>query len=194
MKLSIKDIGLIILGILLIFFIFKKPEDNIIRVPVVMEIPIPGISNQFPPLEFPVPKSVKPKPKLVEEFIKSDSINKDSLYADSIKERIYEEIFNDTIQDITVISKVQGKLLKQEVRYNIYPRMVQIDTFVNYNINNNKKIELYGQIEMGMDINNIFTNTPIIKPSLLIKNKKDNIISISYDSQNKAWLGYAFKF
>jgi len=191
-----KNISIIILLILILYLgfkLFKKEDPKIIKVPVIMEIPVSGISDSLPPVILPIPKKEKSKPKIIREFIKSDSIVKDSLYQNSVTERIYEEIFKDTVQDITVTSTVQGKLLKQELKYNIYPRMVKIDTFVDYKLNN--KIKVYGFGKLGSNVSRM---DPVYEAGLLIIPKNDkkaySISTLRVEANNYIMGGYYVKF
>lgn len=175
----------------LTYLVLQKPKTKTVRVPVVMEITVPGIQNTFDPVIMPKPKTVKPRPKLIEEFQQSDDKIKDSLYADAVKERTYDTIYSDTIQDVRVKSIVQGKLLKQEVDYNIFPRMVQIDTFVNYDIKSKNKVWL--MLEGGA---NPWSSKlePLGKASFILKDKKDRLYSAGIDTQKNIWIGTSIKF
>lgn len=181
-------IGILILVISgLTYFLLQKPENKIVKIPVTIEVPIPGKTNTFPPVELPIPKKEKPRP--IDNIPDQD---KDSILQDALTERDYEEIFKDSIQEVTVKSKVQGKLLKQEVGYNIYPSTIKVDTIIEYKIPPSK-IKLYGGIETGIqtDFNNI---NPVFQGSILLQNRKDNIIKLGFDTNNRVNIGYYFKF
>ena len=187
----IKTIAIIILAIATLFFGYqaytKKTET--IKVPVTVEIPIPAIKNVLPPVKFPTPKKEKPRPKLVEDFQKADSIVKDSLYKDAITERTYEETFKDSVQEVTVKSKVQGKLLKQEVKYHIFPRTVKKDTTLSIDIP--KRLEVLGEVELGTSIDNPLQ--PLIKAGIHVRPTKKLGFKASYDTDKRVWIGTSIK-
>jgi len=183
-------LSLFTIGVL-IYLLLQKPKVETINVPVLIEVPVAGISNSLPPVIMPIPKKVKPRPKLKEEFIKSDSITKDSLYEEAIQERYYGEIFSDTIQDIIVTSKVQGVLLEQDVRYEIHPKTIKLDTVVNYNIKSKNKLWMH--VEGG--INPFIPEVqPLGKASLILKDKKDRLYSAGIDTQKNIWIGTSIRF
>lgn len=186
---KLKNIGIIILTIGIIWLVFFNKETSTIEVPVIIEVPIPGIQNTFDPIELPIPKTEKPRLILEKDFVKADSITKDSLYKDAVKERFYSEIFKDSTQSITVNTKVQGKLLKQQISYDIFSRTIQLDTIIEIPTPN--KLKVFGLVELGSSTINI---EPVVKSSVLFKTKTDKIISLSVDTQKNAYIGYGFKF
>lgn len=180
-------IGILVLAITgLTYFLLQKPEDNIIKVPVKIEVPIPGKVSTFPPIEIPKPKKEKPRP--INNIPNQD---KDSILQDALTERDYEEIFKDSIQSITVKSKVQGKLLKQEVGYNIYPDTIIVEKIIKVPIKKTNKVLIGGS--GGLNIDPLNTK-PSFGPTVGLQNKKDNIITINYDPfQKRINATYLFK-
>lgn len=179
----------IILNLILGYFLFQPKQVDTINVPVVIEVPVPGKIGTFPPVTLPIPKTEKPRPILKDDFVKSDSIKKDSLYNDAITERDYEIKFKDSVQEVTVKSKVQGKLLSQSLEYEIYPSKVKLDTVINIKIPYKNKLYLHG--EVGSSIN---TFKPIFKAGIILKTKNDNLISTSIDTEKTVWIGGSIKF
>lgn len=188
---KIKNIAFIIAIILLAVVFFKKKEKDIIRTRIVMEIPIEGKFGTFAPKEFPKPKKEKSKPKLIKQFKESTKEQQDSLYADAVTERSYEEIFKDSTQSITVTSNVQGKLLNQSLEYEIYPYTVKIDTTVYTPIERRYKLFVYGNV--GLPTKPGESVTPSVEGGFMIQNKKDNLIILGFDSNAYIKVGYAHK-
>lgn len=189
---KIKNIGIIILIILVIFLGFKifNLKKEIIKVPVLIEIPVAGKLGIFKSIKFPIPKKEKLRTKLEKNFQKSDTIIKDSLYRNAITERFYEEIFEDSIQKTTVRSKVQGKLLEQELDYFIKPDTIQIDTVIDYKLPSLNRLKIL----TGLQINANQQLKVGIQPNLFIQDKKNNLYHIGYDIVNKNYsIGIAIK-
>ncbi|AGO48965.1 hypothetical protein N356_gp073 [Cellulophaga phage phi14:2] len=179
----------IILNLVLGYLLLQPKQVKYIDVPLLIEVPVPGKTGSFPPIELPKPKLETPRSDKVIEYVKADSIVKDSLYKDAITERDYELKFKDSVQEVTVKSKVQGKLLSQSLEYEIYPSTVTLDTTIQVQVPNKNK--LYGTMEVGTSIQ---TFKPIFKAGILLKNKKDNIYSIGFDSEKTVWIGGSIKF
>lgn len=181
-------IGALVLAVAgLTYFLLQKPEDKVIKVPVVIEVPVPGIIGTFPPSELPKPIKVNPKPII-------DTIphkQRDSILQDALTIRTYKEVFKDSVQEVSVESEVQGKLLKQSVEYNIYPRKIKVDTVVEYKLPS-PKIKLYAGGGVGTKTD--FTNIePVFQAGVAIQNKKDRILTINVDTEKKVMLGLYFK-
>lgn len=164
---------LFIISLVFGYLLFKKKESDTIKVPVVIEVPIQGKIGTFPPLEFPKPKKEKPKPELVEEFEQSDKDKRDSLYADAVTERTYEEIFKDSVQAIKIKTVVQGRLLKQEPSYEIYPDTIPYETEVEVKIP--KRTKLYGSLALGLPLLTDQGQEPVVEGGLLLIPKNDKM-------------------
>lgn len=185
-------IGILIISIIILgVFLFKKEKPEVIKVPVTIEVPIPGMQNTFPPVVMPKPKKVKPRPDLVDDFINSNSITRDSLYCDAVTERFYDINYKDSIQEVNVKTNVQGKLLNQVVDYKIYPSSITLDTVIT--ISTPKVNKAFLMMEIGQDITNINNISPVGKAGIIIKNKKDNLLSASIDTKTNLFIGIGFK-
>lgn len=180
---GILTVSTLILGILY----FTKEDPKTVRVPVKIEVPVPGKVATFPPVEFPIPKKEKPRPVL--DIPDKD---KDSVLKDALTEREYEETFKDSVQEVTVTSKVRGKLLSQQVSYEIYPDTVQVDTSIVVDIPNLIKPELLGEIEIGTPTR--AQMNPVFKAGLHYRTKKKMGYKLSYDTNGYIWGGVSIKF
>tara|TARA_R110002124_G_scaffold281430_1_gene455702 strand:- start:61740 stop:62333 length:594 start_codon:yes stop_codon:yes gene_type:complete len=191
---KIKNIILIlslVLNLVLGYLAFHKAEPEVIKTRIRMDIPVPGKINSFPPVELPIPKTVKPRPNLIKEYIASTDKKKDSLYADAVTERFYDINYKDSIQEVNVKTNVQGKLLNQVVDYKIYPSSITLDTVIT--ISTPKVNKAFLMMEIGQDITNINNISPVGKAGIIIKNKKDNLLSASIDTKTNLFIGIGFK-
>lgn len=192
-KFDFKTITIIVLS-LIIFFLTKKPDTiKYVDVPVIVEVEVPGKQGEIKIDSIPVPYAVK-NPINDELFSKyeiaNDSIKK-LLFIMSIAEKEYNISFKDSIQNIDVYSKLKnGKLINQTVKYDIFPRKEIVETIVEVPVPKYNKI-LAG-VELGMPFNN--NNKPVTKFNLMFQNKKDNILSLSYDTNGTGWVGYNISF
>jgi hypothetical protein len=195
---------LIVLGVIvLMYLIYDKitaPVNQTIYVPVEIEVPVPGVAGEIQHDTIQVPFEVKvPNPlnnKLLEEYTKTkDSLERLKLFTDAITIRNYNEIFEDSIQTINVVSKVQGKLLDQDLSYFVKPRTVKLDTVIPVKIPNRFKVFLGAETGLPVfDMNNSNVNSaPVVKVNLFLKNRKDNMLSLGVSTDKRLWLGYNIK-
>lgn len=188
-------ISIVLNVVLLIFiiFLFKTPKPS--KPEVIIEthtITIPGKDGRIDTIYQPKPYNVvNPiNSELLKQYnTLKDSVKKLEMYKDAVAERDYNEPYEDNIQKITVYTKTQGKLLQQSLKYEIKPYNIAIKdtTIINYNKPSTNKI-LIG-IEGGLHK----VNNPILKGSIYLQNKKDNIISLGYDNNKTVWVGYVIK-
>jgi hypothetical protein len=115
---------------------------------------------------------------LVKEFENSDK--KDSLYADAIRIRQYRQDFNDSIADVSIFAETQGELLKLAPTVKLKTRLPEKNTV----------FALYG----GVDV---FNSTSLdnfgVRAQLGVQNKRGDIISAGYDTNNNVYLGYTVR-
>lgn len=187
----------IILGIVILFLTKSVDIDTTTNTMTkVVIVDIPSKIGTFPSINTPLPIAKKiPNPinnKLLKDYIKlNDSLKKLELYVDAITERDYKEIYEDSIQKIDVSTTVQGKLLKQSLNYFIKPSTITTtETTIIKPYSPTNKILIGGELRLPpkTDIYN-----PVAKVNLMFQNKKDNIISLSFDSDNQVWIGYTIK-
>ncbi len=171
-------------------YLLSQKEEKIIKVPIAIEVPVPAKQGTFPPVEMPKPKTVKPRPKLVEDFQKADSITKDSLYADAVAERIYPLQYKDSTQEINVKTTVQGKLLKQEVDYLIYADTLQVDTVINVTIPK-RKFEVLLEGELGIPTR--AQMNPVLKGGIHVRPSKGLGLKLHGDTEKRVWIGTSIK-
>lgn len=156
------------------------------------EILVPSVEKVFDTVYKPVPQTIKVKEidsVYYEEYTKlKDSIQKDSMFRESIKINEYKQTFKDTLQTIEVYSKTRGDLLEQSIKYKTNPYYIKIKDSVKVN----KKTTVSLGAELGVPTTSLL-NRPIIKGNLIITNKKGNSLSASYDTQGVIWVGKSWK-
>lgn len=176
-----------------IFFLLRKPDqDPIIKI-VTKTITIPGKDGKLDTIYMPQPHYVTNpvNSKLVEEYdALKDSLGKKQAYIDAITQREYNEVYEDSLVKIDVYTKVQGKMLKQAPKYYVKPITVTYTDTIKIPAPKLRN-KLLGGVEYGTDIK--FSN-PVFKGNILLQNKKDNILSVSYDTDKRIWIGYTISF
>ena len=187
-----------VIGVILMFFM-QKP--TIVKVPyeVKIEVPVPVIEKEFDTIYRPYPVYVKGEVKIDSLYyekwsILSDSIAKDKAYKEAITINEYNTKFEDDILVINIYSKTRGTLLEVKSDYITKPRTIPLDTTLYIDIP--KYNEFYGGFELGLPVINMSTLDiqPILKGNLYLKTKKDNLWSLSFDSEGRGFVGHAWKF
>src|SRR5690606_18361157 len=117
-----KYIPYILLAIVLIYFLTRKAEKEVITV----EIPVPVVSHTFDTIRLPGDIIYRRRidTVLVDNYISSPQTVKDSLYKEAITLREYNQRFEDSVQKVDVFTKVRGWLTEQTVSYETKPREV----------------------------------------------------------------------
>lgn len=195
---NIKEIIIAVAVLFIVYLVYDKftAKPELVEVPIRIEVPVPAIQGEIKPeiIEKPIYVEVENPVniKLLKEYNEAkDSIVKLNLYKNAITNRTYSQKFEDSIQQVTVNSKVQGKLLEQDISYFIKPRSLIVDRTVEVPIEN--KLKVFGGVELGLPISQDEV-TPIVKGSFYIKGKKDNLVILGIDTQKTIWTGFAFKF
>lgn len=203
MKPFIKERLNIILGILvvvLLYMYFFHPNIEEVKIPVEIEVPVPVVEKVFDTIKEPIPIYIpgKVKKEIDSTFYKKyiqlqDSIKKDSLFKEAIKIQEYKPFFEDDTIRIDVYAKVRGKLLEQGISYKTKPRTIKLDTVLTVPIPTRAK--LFGGAGVRMPYNNFNPSgvSPIPYGGLYLKTKKDNLITLEFDTQSLS-IGYAWKF
>lgn len=191
-----------ILLILLILFLYKGNE--VLEPQIIIKdkiVNVPGKDGKLDTIYLPKPISVI-NPVNTELLVKynslKDTVAKLELFKDVIKEREYSEVYEDSVQKISIYTKVQGKLLKQAPKYEIKPYTIKVKdtTIINYNIPSTNKI-LVG-LETGLPLT-LFTQKevidfkPVVKGNVYFQNKKSNVITVGFDTNKTIWAGYLIK-
>lgn len=113
-----------------------------------------------------------------------DSLSKLQVYKDAITEREYIEYLSDSVQTVTVRSKVIGTLTEQIISYRTNPI-----TITKKSLKSNTEVFIGAFTGLPTDpINNRFT----LGANLNIKANK-NLYSLGYDTDRRLTLGVSFK-
>lgn len=188
MRLGIKGflIGLLVGAV--VTFVLKQYSKEVIKVPFEVEVEVPVVKHTFDTVYYPKPVPYKVKEidtTLLEEYKKANDSLQEELFKSTVERKEYKEVFDDSIQTITVGADVTGKLNNLSVAYEQKPRKVKLDTTINVKIP--KRIGLIFYIEAGMPkiINEL--NRPVLKVGGDLITKKNIVIGLSYDTNRTTW-------
>lgn len=181
-------VALAVVGILFIRNCDRPADKEYIRVPV----EIPSVGHDFAPIVLPAPKTPLPRPEIDSTYYwkylsLKDSVARDSAYRDAITIREYETEFEDSIQTISVKSKTRGTLLEQSVSYLTKPRTIEKTVEIP------KKGGLSVGVDLGFPLNSNNPAPPVVKGSLIFRNKKKNTLSLGIDTEMRVWIGKTYK-
>lgn len=168
-------------------------------------VTIPEQTGNFKPVINPKPDTIKePYPvvkwkdkivyqdnpvnqELVNELRKAleenDSLKALAMYADAVAIREYTIPLEDSLVKTENYFKTQGELLEFKQSYILKERKVDIKT-------PELLFRLLGKIEVG---NTTQFDNFNAKANLMFQNKKGNIYSIGFDTEERIYVGYGFK-
>jgi hypothetical protein len=198
---NIKEIIIAIAVLFIVYLVYDKftAKPEFVEVPVRIEVPIPCKDGKIIRDTILVPKYVEVTNPVNDTLLKKyqeakDSIAQLELYRDAITTRIYNEKFEDDVLSINVETKVQGKMLDQDItNYYVKPSRIIVDTTLTVKVP--QKINILGGAELGMPLPSmeLHTGNPIVKFHLGVQNKKGNILTIGIDTQRNGYVGYTMK-
>lgn len=205
---KIKNMLIIILILLFLgglgYFIFRPAKEIIKKVPVQVTVKVPEIHKVHDTVYVDsiiyknrvVVKENEANKELLAKYIAlKDSTDKLNMYINAITEREYKITYPDSTQDISVYSRVRGKLLEQQLEYTIHKQETTVDTTIEVPIE--KQLELYGLIELGAPV---FSTEQFnlskfnLKATSILKNKNNDLFSFSIDVHRTIYLGYGKQF
>lgn len=129
-------------------------------------------------------KLIAENEKLKQDFAKaSDSIKK-LQFAKAIQLNRFSTTFDDDNLLLNIDGIVQGEVKEITPSYTIKPKKVEVQVKPKETV-----FRLLGGLELG---NNTKLNGFKAKGNLMLQNKKGNIISGSFDTNQTIWLGYNF--
>jgi hypothetical protein len=186
-------IGLGVVVVILAYFLFQKEPPKIIKtkVPIKMDVVIPGEKIVFEPSLLPKPKRERERP--IPEFEEASVEERDSLYRDAVKIREYTEVYEDSLATATVNSTVEGKLKKQSVSLEIKEKTTTIDTNVTVEVEVPKKIKFYGGLGAGVPLD-MTSAKPVFNGTVGLQDKKDRIFTLGINTEGMIQGGVMFKF
>lgn len=118
--------------------------------------------------------------ELMDYYLASQS--KDSLYAEAIAEQDYHIPFEDSLIKTDSYIKAQGKVLSFKQDYTIKEQKIPYRP-------KETVLRLLGGFEVG---NTIQLNDFSAKANIMLQNRKGNILSAGYDTNERIWIGYNF--
>lgn len=119
--------------------------------------------------------------KYQEAVRQNDSLKQLNLYIAAVTEREYRETLSDSIQDITVLSKVTGTLTGQVISYRIKPRTIAVKV-------PKLKPSFYAGAYTYMPIG--YREAPVVGFSVQMMNKNHNkIYTAGFDTQKRVMFG-----
>jgi len=182
----------VLLGIVL-FLVNCQGEKEIIKVPVRIEVPIPGIEGRTDTVFVPTPYRVE-VPKETDTHLEAYLATKDSLerlrlYLDAITIREYQNEFEDDTIRIDTWSRVRGELLAQSSEYYIKPRTIAFDTVIDVQIPRYNQFYLAGGIRSTFPI-----ETPVGVLKGVFVNKNNNMLGLEAGTDRSFGVFYGLKF
>jgi hypothetical protein len=169
----------------------EKPEIE--YVPVEVEVQVPVVEKVFDTIYQPKPIPVKETvidSTFYEKYVPlKDSVQKDSLFKEAIKINEYETTFEDSVQTIKVYSKTRGKLISQTAEYKTKPFTITVKDSVPII----PKVKAFVGVEAGVPTIPHLATRPVAKANFMLLTKKQNIISVSYDTEGRVWVGKTWK-
>lgn len=107
-------------------------------------------------------------------------------YLESIQVREYQIPFEDDYVKILNKIKAQGEVLSFQQDYTIKERNLEVQVPEKL-----PRLSVLAGVEVG---NTVQLDKFVAKGNIMLQNKKGNILSASYDTEKRVWVGYAFKF
>jgi len=186
----------IILLVIVLFLVNCQGEKEI----KLITVSIPEKSGSFDFRDNPVPVTKEqpgkhPKPEIIREQVidstyyfayiaLQDSIARQKMFEDAITIRQYFETFEDETQKIDVYTDVRGSMLRQKVDFTIFEAQMDVEVEIpQFN-----ELFLYGGGKYS------FVDKSMgFEAKLILKNKKNNLLSIGIDSDGMVSGGYGFR-
>lgn len=115
----------------------------------------------------------------VKVFENANDSTQFNMFANATKIRSYKNDFSDNNADVSIYTETKGELLK------IVPTV---------HIKQVKKVETKFALYVGGGLsNNLQFNNFAVQANVGLQNKKGDILSVSYDTQQNIGIGYSFR-
>ncbi len=122
--------------------------------------------------------------QLKDSFAKANAMQKVEMYSDAIQINDFSYQQQDSYLNLTVTGKVRGQILSMLPTYTIKERIVAAKVTVPQT-----KFRLLAGVEVG---NNLQFNSANFKADLFFQNAKGNLFQVSYDTDQRIYVGYHF--
>lgn len=173
---------IVLLILVLLSLIGREPEVREVIVERRVEIPV--VEQVFDTVPIPVPGP--------ERVLRDTIVLPGDTIAVPVNVRLYNQIFEDSIQVVDVFSKVAGHLLEQSIAYETKPREVVVrDTMYIYP---RPKGYLSALAGVGMPLLNTDQSGPtVFQGGLMYTSAKGGSWSVTGDTQGNVFLTKSFK-
>ena len=161
----------------------KKPAHE----PVLIKANSPQLKNrtrkEILQVENPInQKLIAENEKLKADFAKATTVEKPLLFDKAIKLNKFYTKFEDDNLILNIDGIVQGEVKEITPNYTIKEKKIEIPVKQKETV-----FRLLGGVEFG---NNTLLNDFKAKGTIMFQNKKGNIISSSFDTNQTIWVGY----
>lgn len=190
-----KYIIVFLIGMALMFTL-KQCNTKEIKVPFRVEVEVPVVEVQHDTIykPNPIPYPVKEvDTTLLEEYKKANDSLKQKLFESAVTVNEYKEVFEDSIQTITVDANVTGKLNSIAVGYKTKPRTIVVDTSLTVEVPENSR-SLSPYIETGIPTQIELNPNIVFKGGIDYTTKKNWTYGLSYDTEKRVWLKIGKRF
>jgi hypothetical protein len=135
--------------------------------------------NEF--LQKQIDSLLKQNNELIEAFAAATDSLQNELYKKAISIRYYEECYGDEFVEIASSGFVRGEIQSMKFNYTIREKSIKTppDKEVTF--------RLMGGVEFG---NTLQFDSFLVKGNLGFQNKKGNVFTTSFDTQERIWIGY----
>ena len=127
-------------------------------------------------------KLIAENEKLKADFAKASGVDKPLLFDKAIKLNKFSTKFEDDNLILNIDGIVQGEVKEITPNYTIKEKKIEIPVKQKETV-----FRLLGGVELG---NNTLLNDFKAKGTIMFQNKKGNIISSSFDTNQTIWVGY----
>lgn len=156
----------------------KKP----VHVPIVNPSNSTPLKNSTIKENLQVEKLIAENEKLKVDFAKASGVDKPLLFDKAIQLNKFSTKFEDDNLILNIDGIVQGEVKEITPNYTIKEKKIEIPVKQKETV-----FRLLGGVEFG---NNTLLNDFKAKGTIMFQNKKGNIISSSFDTNQTIWVGY----
>lgn len=164
-------------------FASKKPIQNKVLSTINKTEPTStqhNAENEF--LQQEINKLLSEQDQQEKEFLNANDSLKNLLFIKAIELKEFKSQFEDENIKIDIAGYVAGEIKSVAPTYTIKPKNVSVVV---------RQKERIFALKTGLEYgNNISLNKGLFKINLEFENKKGNSFNISYDTENRYWLGY----
>jgi len=121
--------------------------------------------------------------RLKSDFTKANDSLKQVIYAQAIQLNDYTETFTDDNITATISGVVRGEIQSVKLDYKVKERII------NMPIQKETKLRILAGVEAG---NSIMFNDFALRANLMLQGKQGNVITTSFDTGQRIWVGYNF--